>query len=772
MTDLRIAAPAAVAWIVAIAVLPFPSAIFGVSLALWCGAVVVLIVAAVGRRQLLVMLAVALAAAALVTTSAMAHEGQRHPRVLGREASTMVAGDIVTTQTVTRTTKHFTATLTRVGTTEVAVPVMVFDAAPKRRVEIGTTLVVSGSLKATPPEDSISYLLFASAPAHVTSKPPWYLAWANHLRSDFAWAATSLPGDGGDLLPGLAIGDTVAVSPSLSADMKTSSLTHLTAVSGANCAVLIGLVMFGGGVLGVRRGVRIAGALVVLVGFVVLVTPGPSVLRAAVMCGLMLASAASGRPTRGLPVVGLATIILLTMDPWLARDYGFALSVLATAGLMVLGPPLSRFLSRWMPEWLAVIVAIPIAAQAACQPVLILLSPTLPLYGVVANLLAEPAAPAATVLGLLACVTLPLVPALGQAIAAIAWVPSAWIAAVARLCATLPGARLPWAGGIIGALLLAVITALVVAVVIAPLSRRGRRIAAMALTVCVVGSLVVIGTARVTQQLQRPPDWEIADCDIGQGDAMVVRSAGKIALMDTGPSEPLLKACLDTLGISHIDLLVLSHYDLDHVAGTPVVDGMVTRALVGPSSGAARDDEILGGLLDGGTRVDRVSRGVTGTLGDLRWSVIWPPAPLPDGVLPGNDACVTVLFEPLESCENGCLSSLFVGDLGQRAQDNVLEANPALPHVDVIEVAHHGSADQSEAFYQRVSASVGIIGVGKANRYGHPTQHLLDILGSVGTAVARTDTEGLVLLSPSRSRGDPPGTVSIWSQHPDTGGPG
>jgi competence protein ComEC len=299
-------------------------------------------------------------------------------------------------------------------------------------------------------------------------------------------------------------------------------------------------------------------------------------------------------------------------------------------------------------------------------------------------------------------------------------------------------------------------------------SRRTLRILVGALGLSVLVPFAVTGLSSAVGQLGRPANWQIADCDIGQGDAMVVRSAGQIALMDTGPSEPLLKACLDELGIRRINLLVLSHYDLDHVAGTPVVDDMTDRALVGPSTGKARDVAIIQGLLDGGTRVDRVSEGLTGTLGDLRWKVVWPPSPLPDGILPGNEACVTVIFEPVGTCPDRCLSSMFVGDLDETAQNLMLAANPSLPRLDVIEVAHHGSADQSAAMYQRVAASVGLIGVGLHNRYGHPTKHLLDILAGVGTLPARTDTEGLVLLS----AGTKPGTVAVWSEHPDTGGPG
>jgi competence protein ComEC len=195
---------------------------------------------------------------------------------------------------------------------------------------------------------------------------------------------------------------------------------------------------------------------------------------------------------------------------------------------------------------------------------------------------------------------------------------------------------------------------------------------------------------------------------------------------------------------------------------------MTSRAIIGPSTGKPRDVQIVQGLLDGGTHIDRVSRGISGTLGDLHWSVLWPPAPLPPGIEPGNEACVTVLFEPVGPCPRGCLSSMFVGDLDDKAQGLMLAANPTLPRLDVIEVAHHGSADQDPEMYQRVRATVGLIGVGLHNDYGHPTEHLLDILASVGTLPERTDTEGLILIKP----GAKPGTIAVWSQRPDPGGPG
>jgi competence protein ComEC len=763
--DLRIVVPAAAAWVAALVVLPFPRWMIPAAAACWAVALGTLVLARVRWRRVLVVIGVSAAAMALVASAAAAASEARRPLSTIRSAQDAT---VVTTETVMKTSTHFAATLTSLGGRRVSVPVLVFGAAPDRRTEIGTTLRLTATVQATAPSDEASYLLFARGSVRLVAAPPWYLRWADDLRAGLAREARSLPGLGGQLLPGLAIGDTVAVSPALNQAMKTSSLSHLTAVSGANCAVIIGLILLVGGALGAPRGLRIGAALGVLIGFVVLVTPQPSVLRAAIMAAIVLTALAAGRPLAGLPVVAATVLAMLTLDPWLAFDYGFALSVLATAGLMAFAGPLARRLGRWLPRWLALLIAVPLAAQLACQPVLLTLSPSLPLYGVLANTLAEPASPVATVLGLVACVTDPLAPALGHAVAWLAWVPATWIADVACFYAGLPGARISWPQGWVGVAALVVVTVLLLVVLLGPLRTRSRRVVWASLVFAMVAPMVLTALVAAAGRLGRPGDWQIADCDIGQGDAMIVRSAGKVALMDTGPSEPLLRTCLDELGITRINLLVLSHYDLDHVAGTPVVDSMTDRALVGPSTGKPRDRAIIQGLLDGGTRVDRVSEGASGTLGNLRWSVVWPPAPLPDGILPGNEACVTVLFEPIAPCPSGCLSSLFIGDLDQTAQNLMLTANPTLPHLDVIEVGHHGSADQSPGLYQRVRAAVGLIGVGLHNRYGHPTQHLLDILQSVGTLPARTDTQGLVLLKP----GSGPGSVTVWSERPDTGGAG
>jgi competence protein ComEC len=336
--------------------------------------------------------------------------------------------------------------------------------------------------------------------------------------------------------------------------------------------------------------------------------------------------------------------------------------------------------------------------------------------------------------------------------------PAAWIAAIARTVEALPGSSLPWLEGGAGFAIAAIAAGAGAALILTRARHRGGLRAACAAILCVVvvGLAGTLGGGRASNSLRASGEWAIVACDIGQGDAFVVRSAGSFALVDTGPKPAALTACLERLGIERIDLLILTHYDLDHVGGTAAVVGRVGTALVGPSEGG-RDVRLADDLGRGGATVRQAGRGDHGRLGNLTWRILWPRT---DSTLmqTGNEGSVTVAFD------GDGITSLFLGDLGRDSQNAMMAAN-TLGEFDVVKVAHHGSADQSEALYQRVHARLGLISVGVGNPYGHPRDSLLGILERAGTKAARTDREGMIMVSVDRSS---PGTLRVWSERPDT----
>ena len=234
--------------------------------------------------------------------------------------------------------------------------------------------------------------------------------------------------------------------------MRTVSMTHLTAVSGQHVAIILGLGLTGLGALP-RRWRALLGT-VMLTLLVILVRPSGSVLRAATMGAVMLLGVVAGRRAASVPALCAGAIVLLLIDPWQSRNYGFALSVVATAGIVIGSKPVAAHLSHRLPRWLAAAVALPLVAQAACGPILILLQPSLGAWSVPANLLSEPAAVIATISGLLAALIAPAWPAAAAVIAWPALAACSWMVWVADFFAHLPGATLPWPEGLTGALAL------------------------------------------------------------------------------------------------------------------------------------------------------------------------------------------------------------------------------------------------------------------------------------------------------------------------------
>ena len=163
-------------------------------------------------------------------------------------------------------------------------------------------------------------------------------------------------------------------------------------------------------------------------------------------------------------------------------------------------------------------------------------------------------------------------------------------------------------------------------------------------------------------------------------------------------------------------------------------------ASTGCSSGRRRtggDAAIADAFADAGAEVDQVSRGERGVLGELSWQVLWPP---PRGVEPGNAASIVLDVRPGAACVGACLSAHAARRPRARSRRPGCSAARTSNRVDVVKVAHHGSADQSAALYEALHATVGLIGVGAGNDYGHPTDELLGILAAVGTTAAALAT--------------------------------
>lgn len=299
---------------------------------------------------------------------------------------------------------------------------------------------------------------------------------AGRLRQGLRDACAGLPADPRGLLPGLVIGDVSQEPASLSAAFRTTGLSHLTAVSGENLAFVLAAAMPIARLAGLRGRFLTLGGVAVVLGFTVLARPEPSMVRASVMALLSLLLAAIGRRARGIPLLCAGGTLLLLFDPWLARSYGFALSLSATAGLFVLAPGWQRALAdRGVPHRIAESLACTAAAEAFCLPVLVSLTAEITPLSIPANLLAEVCVGPATVLGAAALLGAAVWLPLGRAVAWLAQWPTDGIVAVAKNGAQLPGATVSWPGGLAGSAALLAVYAVLFLVLAAAAPRKEAR---------------------------------------------------------------------------------------------------------------------------------------------------------------------------------------------------------------------------------------------------------------------------------------------------------
>jgi competence protein ComEC len=601
------------------------------------------------------------------------------------------------------------------------------DVVPGQRISVDGTL----SLQERGPVPSI--VVRARDPPDVSTAAPWWYAAAGLMRRDLFGNAAHLDQDARGLLPGLVVGDTSGITDALDADAKATGIAHLLAVSGSHFAILCGFVV----VVLRRAGPRKAalGGAVTMVGLVVLVGPQPSVLRAAVMGGIGMLAILTGRTRTAVPALAAAVIVLLLVDPTLAVSAGFTLSVLASGGLVLLAPAWSNSLQqRGIPRGWAELTAIPVAAQVVTTPVIVLISGTISVVGVVANLLVAPVVAPALVIGVLAAVIGPWWPAAAGILAAATAPLLEWIATVAHTLAALPNATVPWPATVIGGLGLAALIVLLLVL----LRRRHFR---LVLAAVVAGIVVVLVPVQFVRPGWPAADWLLTACEVGQGDAMVLSTGvtNTAVVIDTGPDPGLVDGCLQRLDVTVIPMLILTHLHADHVDGlSGVLDGRQVSAIaVGAGREPAASWARVAALAEQrGLPIIQLSPGERWMVGDLTMTALGPQKDFHGTDSDPNNESVVLMAEHADQ------RILMTGDIEREAQQALLTAGAEL-HADVLKVPHHGSSKLLDSFVQAVGADVAVIGVGVGNDYGQPSPRALHTLARAGIGtVLRTDTDG------------------------------
>lgn len=652
----------------------------------------------------------------------------------------------------------FGASATAVATTEDGRSVKVRATFPSKEDELYTGAVARATVSISTLSESYvqqSYISGVCANATVREvddgqgqSNPIYL-----LRERAIGLLGEHGGDSAALLQALVCGYRASLSESGEYNVyKQCGLAHIVAVSGAHLAIVTAA--FGWLLQAMRasRRVTLVASSAFVLGYLVFSGIPISAVRASVMAILSLLSGAFGRRGASLNALAICIIAFIATDITACVSVSFFLSAGSTLGIVLF----ASLFASWMGKGTAAIagkteavgkgivepLALTLSSNIATLPFSVATFSQLPLVSPLANIVATPLFAFGCSFGLaatiLSCIVEQLAPfAIGLA-GVVVWP----LRASAQLIARIPYGCVALEADPVVAVV-ASVALMVLLWVVWP--RSGRVPIAGACLCC------VLLAASIAFRVAVPHGDEIVMLDVGQGDAILIRSGSASMLIDTGNRDSQLASELIDEGVAHLDAVLITHPDDDHCGSLAsllqYVDvGAVVVAsdmLECPCSKCTElVDECTLALGEEPVGVD-VGDGIA--VGDFRLEVVWPNAYEDEGGN-GDSLCLDATLD----CDDdgaGDYRLLFTGDAESEQLAEMLDGG-SIGDVDVLKVGHHGSrASLDDSTARALSPEIAIISVGVGNRYGHPADEVLSILDSVGAEVHRTDQEGRVRIS-------------------------
>ncbi len=638
---------------------------------------------------------------------------------------------------------------------------------PEASLDYGAPVRVSGALEAPPVLEAFDYRAFLARRGvvgmmdfpHVETLgegprlSPRVLASGIRLRLDRALQAT-LPEPVAALAAGIVMGRDANMPSELTEAFRETGLAHFVAVSGSNIVLVTALVFLLCTPLMGRNWATLPAA-VSLVLYTLLAGAEETVVRAGIMAAIVLLGYWLGRPHSGMAALGAAAIAMTAVQPRLAAEAGFQLSVAATAGLIAFSPWIRHGLA-WtlarlgaagaVPNTLLEVAALSLAAWLATLPIIWVTFGQVSLIGPLVNIPTVPLFAFAFWLSGAAAIAGALWEPAGWIAGAAAYYPLAFIIWMAEAGASVPHAavRVPDAGA---ATALAASVVLTVAAwpayrYLAPATpprtagsaARTVRIAALAGGTCaLVAAIFAVSLAPIGG----PGRLEVAILDVGQGDAILVTTPnGERVVVDGGSSGIVLARELGAV-LPHwqrgIAAAVLTHPDADHISGLPALLERFDVETV-YDSGATHETAVYARFAGEAETRTALRRGDTFAIDGVLFEALWPPPGPLEGARNASSLVLRVRY--------GGVSVLLTGDIEETAQQSLLALGDT--GADVLKVPHHGASTNAGGFFAATGARLAVISTGEGNRHGHPTDETLAALA--GQVVLRTDLHGRVTI--------------------------
>lgn len=560
--------------------------------------------------------------------------------------------------------------------------------------------------------------------------------------------------DGG-LAAAVACGWRAALPSEVYQDFQVSGLAHVVAVSGAHLSIVVAFVAALMRFARLPRWLSVAAQIALVLAYLVLTALPVSAIRAAIMTFAGLLSWTARKRASSLSGLSVCVVGMVVLDPQVAISASFALSALSTLGIVLFGSLLDAWfghaVSR-LPAFVREALSLTCASSLLATPISAALFSQLPLISPLANVVTAPLFGPVCMVGIVCAVVGVAVPVAAPAAASVACGLAYALRMVVHAVAPIPYASIPISLGAGAALTVSAVAAALLWLWWPRPGLRGaravpvKRFAGAVLCGLCCGA-IWLGAAGLKQSAT-----QLIALDVGQGDAILLQSRGKTMLIDTGNQDSMLREALARQGVTHLDALLITHPDDDHMGSLPSLRGVVQvdRVLVANDALSCTCGSCVKLRANATALVGQ--QGLAGlqvhdniTLGAYTLTCIWPRAYTDEG---GNADSVCLLADTdLDANGQREWRALLVGD-AEHDQLDALFAADVVESVDVYKVGHHGSKNAlTPEQAQTLSPSVSLVSVGAHNRYGHPAATTIEALEAADSAIFRTDERGDVVCS-------------------------
>ncbi|HUK04537.1 MAG TPA: DNA internalization-related competence protein ComEC/Rec2 [Burkholderiales bacterium] len=531
------------------------------------------------------------------------------------------------------------------------------------------------------------------------------------------------------ILAALAVGDQRSISAEEWRLFNRTGVTHLMSISGLHVTLVSGLAAWLAGWLW-RRSPRLvqrlparkaaaAAAIAGALGYSLIAGFAVPAQRTFWMVTMVAAALWSGRIASPVRVLALALAVVLASDPWAVLAPGFWLSFGAVALIFLVSEGNENPLKQWLRVQWAVTIGL--------APAALFLFSQCSVVGPLANAVAIPVVSAVvTPLALLAA----LVP-WDALLELAAWL-TGWLLQFLEWCASLPAAVWQQHAPSLWAMLLAL------AGVVWLLAPRG-------LPWRAAGLALMLPAVALPPPAPEPGEAWITTLDVGQGLAVLVRTAHRALLYDAGPAfgadadsgERIIAPYLRAAGVARLDAMIVTHNDNDHAGGAAsVLENFEVDTLL---SSLPAEHPLLGAVAD----PRRCAAGEAWEWDGVRFAILHPASAEARARKSNDLSCVLKVSA-------GGRAMLLTGDIEKPAEAELVardvqdraERGASTLAADVLLVPHHGSRTSSTAeFLRAVAARAAVIPVGYRNRFGHPNA---GVLARLTMPLWRTDRDGAV----------------------------